>query len=103
MATATMSRIDELERMVVERFRLELQRCDLSDELTPTPRCREITERIRTLARYRMEMWIEMIPLLRQQRKNERLSGAARKKAHAEWKREVDKLEDKWAARITKG
>ena len=102
MATLSMSRIDELERLVVERFRLELKRCDLSDELTPTPRCRELNERLRTIARNEMEIWVELIPLLRQQRRNERLSGTAKAQARAEWKREIDKLNEKWTVRTAK-
>jgi len=99
MATLTMKRIEELERLVIERFRLELKRCDLSDELTPTPRSRELNEQLRTIARYQMEIWIELIPLLRQERRNERLSGTAKTQAQAEWKREVEKLNEKWTKR----
>jgi hypothetical protein len=102
MATLTMSRIDELERLVIERFRLELKRCDLSDELTPTPQCRELNEQLRTISCYQREIWVELIPLLRQQRRNERLSGKAKKQARAEWKREIDKLNEKWTERTAK-
>ena len=100
MATLTLKKIDELERLVVERLRLELAICDLRDKELWTPEGRNCNERLREIARTRAEIYVELIPLLRQRVRNQRLRGRARKAAQARLDGEMEHLGAKWSARV---
>ncbi len=97
-----MKKLDELERLIVERLRLELKRCDLTDEQNPTTEVRALNEKIRTIDRMRFEIWIELIPLLRQELRIKRMTAADKKKAQLQLDRDIEKLNRKWTER-TKG
>jgi hypothetical protein len=94
--------IDELERLVTERLRLELRQCDLHEqEQLPRSRGEALVEDLRVNARMRFEVYVELIPLLRRRVRNRRLVGDARVKAQAQLDKEMEQLGAKLQARVS--
>jgi len=100
MAKLTMRVIDEYERLVMEKFRLELKRCDLIEQSVLTPEGHETDRDMRQLVRAETEVYIELMPLLRQRVRNARLRSEAKKRAEAALDREFEELAAKWQPRV---
>ena len=100
MAGITLKKLDELQKLVTKKLRLELELCDLRDKQMACVEAIRANEKLRTIARMQADIWLELIPLLKERQRAKRLRGKAKSATKAHLDSAIEELGRKWSVRV---